>query len=315
MKTNLSENMQGAIFMSICMAAFGINDALMKLSSQDFHLFQAIFLRSLISTAFLGIYAWKQRAFMIGVPKSERKFVIMRTVGEIGGAFMFLNAIFHMPIANASAIMQSMPLAITLGAAIFLKEPVGWRRYLAVSIGFAGVMIIVRPGSDGFNEYSLFALGSIVLIVLRDLSTRKISRTVPSSMISFYTSVGITLASAVTLPFIEWTPVTLSNGAPLVAAAMFLIVGYVLSVSSMRVGDIGFVSPFRYMILLWSIILGIFMFDNIPDIWTIVGSTIIVATGVYTFYREQQVARSQKNAARSAASRGIVIPGERGKRI
>lgn len=300
--------------MSVCMAAFGINDALMKLSSQDFHLFQAIFLRSVLSTIFLGVYAWHQRAFMIGIPKGERKFIFLRTVGEICGAFMFLNAIFNMPIANASAILQSMPLAITLAGAIFLKEPVGWRRYMAVLIGFAGVMIIVRPGSDGFNNYSLFALGAIFLLVLRDLTTRKISRAVPSSMVSFMTSLGIMMASAATLPFIEWTPVTIENGSVLLAASLFLIVGYVLSVSAMRTGDIGFVSPFRYMILLWSIILGIFMFDDIPDTLTIVGSAIIVATGVYTFYREQQVERSQKNAARSAASRGIIVPGERGKR-
>ncbi len=291
MKLNLSENMQGAFFMAVCMAAFGINDALMKQSSEDFHLFQAIFLRSIITSVFLGLYAWKQKAFHIGISKTDKKLIALRTIGEICGAFMFLNAIFNMPIANATAILQSMPLAVTLGAAIFLNEPVGWRRYLAVIIGFTGVMIIVRPGTEGFNEYSLSALGSIVLLVLRDLTTRKISRSVPSSMVSFMTSVGITIASAATLPLIDWTPVTWENGSTLVYASMFLMVGYVLSVSAMRIGEIGFVSPFRYTILLWSILLGIVMFGDIPDTFTIVGSTIIVATGIYTFYREQKVQR------------------------
>ncbi|MBL4666190.1 MAG: DMT family transporter [Sneathiella sp.] len=283
-----SENMRGAFFMATCMAAFGINDALIKSSSEHFTLIQTIFIRSIFTSVLLGILAWRQRAFRVGISSQDWKLIFLRMIGEIIGAYLFLYSIFNMPLANATAILQSMPLAITLGAALFLKEDVGWRRYVAVLIGFSGVLIIVRPGTEGFNSFSFFALGAVVLFVCRDLTTRRISKTIPSSMVSFVTSIGIMVTSASLLPFIDWRPVTVENISILMAASLFVIVGYVLSVSAMRTGDIGFVSPFRYTILLWSIVLGILVFGDIPDVWTIVGSAVVVITGIYTFYRERK---------------------------
>lgn len=293
MVKNLSENMRGAFFMATCMAAFGINDALIKSSSEHFTLVQTIFIRSIFTSVLLLIFAWRQKAFQVDISLRDWKLIGFRMFGEIIGAYLFLYSIFNMPLANATAILQSMPLAITLGAALFLKEDVGWRRYVAVLIGFSGVLIIVRPGTEGFNSFSFFALGAVVLFVCRDLTTRRISKTIPSSMVSFVTSLGIMVTSACLLPFIEWRPVTVENTSILVAASLFVIVGYILSVSAMRTGDIGFVSPFRYTILLWSIVLGVIVFGDIPDAWTIVGSTVVVVTGTYTFYRER---KRQKDA-------------------
>lgn len=218
---------------------------------------------------------------------------MLRSGGEIIGAFLFLYAVFNMPLANATSILQSMPLAVTVGAAIFLKEPVGWRRYSAVLIGFIGVMIIVRPGTDGFTHYSFFALAAVLFIVTRDLATRRISKAVPSFLVSFITSCGITISSAIMLIFVDWQPVTLQNISILFVASIFVIAGYILSVSSMRVGEIGFVSPFRYTILIWSMLLGFFIFGDVPDFWMLVGSTIVVTMGIYTFYRERKVMRAQ----------------------
>ena len=113
--------------------------------------------------------------------RRDRRLIGLRCLAEIGGTVCFLTALFHMPIANASAILQSLPLAVTLGAAIFFGEPVGWRRYVAIAIGFVGVLIIVRPGSEGFNAYALWAVAAIVFIVTRDLSTRRLSPDVPGA--------------------------------------------------------------------------------------------------------------------------------------
>jgi drug/metabolite transporter (DMT)-like permease len=293
MRNNLSDNMRGAFLMSACMAAFGINDALIKASSADFSLFQAIFIRSVITTFFLFIYAWRQRAFASSLAFKDKLMIVVRIIGEICGAFMFLHAIFNMPLANATAILQSMPLAVTLAGAIFLNEPVGWRRYVAVIIGFIGVMIIVRPGTEGFNSYSFYALGAVACLVVRDLTTRQLSPSVPSSLVSFLTSAGILLASGAMLPFSKWHEVTQGGLLTVAAAAGFLIFGYVLNVSSMRIGEIAFVSPFRYTILLWSIVLGAIVFGDIPDGWTTAGSVIVVLTGIYTFYREQRAKRAE----------------------
>lgn len=290
MLSNLSENMRGAFFMAACMASFAINDALIKSSSEYFTLIQAIFIRAIFTTTFLGIMAWRQQGFSSRISLADWKLISFRTIAEIIGAYLFLYSIFNMPLANATAILQSMPLAVTLAGAVFLKETVGWRRYSAVLVGFIGVLIIVRPGTEGFTFISFFALSAVFFFVARDITTRKISSSIPSSMVSFVTSIGILVTSAAFLPFVEWRQVTVENVSILLIASVFVIGGYVLIVSAMRTGEIAFVSPFRYTILLWSIVLGVLFFGDIPDMWTIVGSTIVVITGIYTFYREQKLA-------------------------
>ncbi len=275
--------------MAACMASFAINDALIKSSSAYFPLVQAIFLRSLFTTGFLGAMAIYKRTPFRVIALSDWKLIGLRSFGEVIGAFLFLYAVFNMPLANATAILQSLPLAVTVGAAIFLKEPVGWRRYMAVGIGFLGVIIIVQPGTEGFTSISFFALAAVVFIMIRDLSTRRISRAVPSSAVSLITSACITVVSGIALAFIDWEPVTWTGISILFAASIFVICGYILSVSAVRVGEVGFVSPFRYTILIFSMILSILVFGDIPDAGMLIGSAIVVAMGIYTFYRERKV--------------------------
>jgi drug/metabolite transporter (DMT)-like permease len=216
---------------------------------------------------------------------------MIRLVGEIGGTLCYLNALFHMPLANATAILQALPLAVTLAGAIFMREAVGWRRYLAIAIGFAGVLIIVRPGSDGFNEFSIWAIAAVFFIVLRDLSTRRLSPAVPSLFVALLTSVAVMTVGGIFSTVTEWKPVSMEGISLLASASVFIIFGYLFSVMTMRVGDISFSSPFRYTILIWAMLLGYFIFGNVPDTWTIVGALIIVVTGIYTFYRERAAGR------------------------
>jgi drug/metabolite transporter (DMT)-like permease len=210
-------------------------------------------------------------------------------VGEIGGTACFLTALFNMPLANASAILQALPLAVTLAAALFFGEPVGWRRYLAIGIGFAGVMVIVRPGTEGFNAYSLWALAAIVFIVIRDLSTRRLTPDVPGPWVAMVTSGVLTAAAALAGGFEDWQPPEAESLFALATASICLVVAYVSSVTSMRVGEIGFVQPFRYSLLVWAMLLGIVMFGEWPDGWMLVGSATVVATGLFTLYRERRV--------------------------
>jgi drug/metabolite transporter (DMT)-like permease len=289
-----SDNFRGAALMAAAMAAFTLNDAVMKVVSSDLTLFQTIFLRGIVTSTMIGLMAWSKRELFYPIAKPDRKILFWRLVGEIGGTLCFLTALFNMPIANATAILQALPLAVTLAAALFLGEKVGWRRYLAIAIGFAGILIIVRPGSDGFNVYSFWALTAVGFIVLRDLLTRRLSRQVPSLFVAFLTSISITLTGALLAPTMEWHPVTGENLLLLLVAAFFVLFGYLFSIMTMRVGDIGFVSPFRYSALIWAILLGIVVFDNIPDLWTLIGSSIVVAMGMFTFYRERKLRSAGK---------------------
>jgi drug/metabolite transporter (DMT)-like permease len=287
--TGLTDNMRGAVFMMVSMAGFSLNDALIKSVSDDLPLFQAVFLRGVFATALIGGLAWGQGALAFRPGRRDRRLIGQRVFAEIGGTVCFLTALFNMPIANATAILQSVPLAVTLGAALFLGERVGWRRYLAIGVGFLGVLITVRPGSDRFTVYSLWALATIVFIVLRDLSTRSLTPDAPASFVVFVTSLVMTAAAGLAAAATEWRGFDAGHVLTLAASGGCLLIGYVFGVMTMRIGEIGFTQPFRYTLILWAILLGILMFGEWPDLWMLLGSAIVIATGLFTFHRERRL--------------------------
>ena len=297
MTIQISDNMRGAAFMSISVAAFVVNDTTMKLLGEHLSLFQAIFLRGIFTSLLLASLCFYKGHLAYRIPKGDRLLVSLRLIGETGGAVFYLAALFNMPIANATAILQALPLAVTLTGAVFLSERVGWRRYFAIAVGFIGMLMVVRPGSDGFNEYSVYAIIAVLFIVMRDLSTRRLSAAVPSLSVSLLTSIAVMVVGGLLSLTEEWQPVTTESVSLLAMASLFIIFGYLFSVMTMRVGDISFSSPFRYTILIWAIILGFVVFGDIPDTWTILGSLIIVGTGVYTLYRERYVIRRMRKDA------------------
>jgi drug/metabolite transporter (DMT)-like permease len=217
--------------------------------------------------------------------------IALRLFGEIGSTICFVTALFHLPIANATAILQSMPLAVTLAAALFMGEVVGWRRYSAIVVGFIGVTIIVQPGSEGFTVYSLWAIVAVCFMVVRDLATRRLTSGIPSIFVALVTGIGTTTFAGLASMAKPWGDISWQAAAMSLVAAVFLVVGYIFNVMSMRHGEIGFVSPFRYTILIWAILLGFVVFGDIPNAMTLLGSAIVVATGVYTFYRERLLRR------------------------
>jgi drug/metabolite transporter (DMT)-like permease len=287
----LTENMRAALFMMASMAGFALNDALIKTTAGDLPLFQSVFLRGLVATGLIALLAARAGVLRLRVAGRDGRLVVLRCVGEIGSTFCFLTALFNMPLANASAILQSVPLAVALGAALFLAEPVGWRRYLAIGIGFLGVLVIVRPGSEGFNVYALWAVAAVGFIVLRDLSTRRLSPDIPSLQVTLLAAAAITAAAGFASLFGGWRPVAPIHAGALTLSALSLIVGYLFGVMTMRLGAIGFTQPFRYTMLPWAIMFGVLFFGEYPDAWMLVGSAIVVGTGLFTFYREQVVAR------------------------
>lgn len=288
----LTDNMRGAVFMTASMAGFSLNDALIKTVADDLPLFQAVFLRGLVATALIGVLAWAQGALRFRPGRHDRRMIGQRSLAEIAGTVCFLTALFNMPIANASAILQSVPLAVTLGAAVFLGERVGWGRYAAIGVGFVGVLIIVRPGSDGFNAYALLALATIVFIVLRDLSTRSLTPDAPAAYVVFVTSTAMTVFAGVAAVLTDWRPFGAGHMLTLTGSGACLLLGYVFGVTSMRVGEIGFTQPFRYTLLVWAILAGVVMFDERPDAWMLAGSAVVIATGLFTFHHERRLARA-----------------------
>ena len=166
-----SDNRKGILLMMAAMAGFILNDTFVKLASEELPTGQIIFLRGVLATPLVLLLAWRWGAFA-RLSALRDRFVAWRTVGEMGSTALYLTALFNMPLTNVTAILQIVPLITTAAAAIFLGERVGLRRWAAVSLGLLGVLVIVRPGLEGFNAWSLVALAAMGFIALRTSSKR-----------------------------------------------------------------------------------------------------------------------------------------------
>ena len=294
----LTRNLPAIAFMVAAMGLFALDDSFIKLASASINVGQIITLQCVISATMFGLLTR-----LSGRPLWSRAYlerpVIARNVGEVIGVICFVSAIVAMPLSNASAILQAQPLAVTLGAALFLGEKVGWRRWTAVLIGFAGVMIIVRPGMAGFSPAALLAVVAVIGLAMRDLGTRRVASEVSTLQLS-------TLASLVIIPpgivlmiaLGGWQPLDRATLGLVLAAAVAGMLGYYTLTVSIRMGELSVIAPFRYTRLLFALILGALLFAERPDTPMLIGSAMIIGTGIYALYRERM--RARHSAARQA---------------
>lgn len=283
------DNLRGAGLMSLSMLGFGCNDTVMKFVTQTMPLYQAIALRGLVVMVALWLLAQREGGLRLQIATTDRQPMLWRLLGELGSTVLFLNALQNMAIGDLSAVMQSLPLAVMLGAVFFFDEKLGWRRASAVLVGLLGVLLILRPGTSAFGVWSLVALGAMVLVALRDLATRNFSREVSSTTIAFYAAAAVTVMGVLASLWQGWVMPSPSQLALLLLAGAFLTVGYICAVTAMRVGEIGYVAPFRYTSLIVAIIAGLLVFGEWPDLWTWIGSALVVGAGIYTIWREAQL--------------------------
>lgn len=289
--------------MAASMAAFTINDAFMKSVSGAMSMYQALFIRGIASTLLIIVMAGAMGQLIPRIARRDWGMILLRTAAEVSAAYFFITALFNMPIANASAIMQALPLTVTLAGAVFLGEKVGWRRMSAILIGFVGVMLIVRPGAAGFTIYSIYVVCAVISVTVRDLAARMVSHETASMPVAIIASFGVWLFAAVGLAGEEWQPVGMGDFLALMAASVMIIGAYIFSIATMRVGEIAVIAPFRYTSLLWALLLGFVVFGDWPDPLTLTGAAIVVATGIFTFHRERKLA-NELDAARVAAAAG-----------
>lgn len=283
------DNLRGAVLMVLSMLGFAIEDAFIKMMGDALPVGQII--------AMLGVGGAVIFAAMVlaqGRALFEREMraipVVTRAVGEIVGTICFISAIVFTPLSTASAILQATPLVVTLGAALFLGETVGWRRWAAIGVGFIGVLMIIRPGLDGFSILSLFAVGGVFGLALRDISTRKISKSLTSMQLSFLAFLVLIPAGLVLLGVTGQSlkPLDLRLWLLITASVTIAVFAYYGIVAAMRVGEVSFVTPFRYSRLIFAMIIGVSFFGERPDTLTILGGTVIVASGIYTVIRERK---------------------------
>ena len=288
----MSENFRGAFIMMICMSAFVLNDAFVRLAGDSLPLAQILFIRGLITTVLLLAFAIYGGVFSLKVSKKDKWRIFFRSIAEALTAYFFLTAVMKMPFANVTAILQILPMTVTLSAAFVFKEKVGIIRISLILIGFFGVVLIINPSADGFNLYAVYALIAVVLITIRDLITRKLSNEVPTLLPTVSASIGVLLFSVILLINTPLQPLNTQNSLFIFLAAFFIVFGYYTAVLVMRSGEISFISPFRYTAILFALILGFIFFDERPDITAFVGIVIVMLAGIVLMMRNSSV---QKN--------------------
>lgn len=269
------------------MAAFTINDTLVKLVGQAIPLFQLVAMRGALATVLVFFLARHLGALHVDFSRHDKWLIAFRCVAELAATFFFLTALMHMPLANVTAVLQALPLTVTMGAALFFGEVIGWRRIVAIALGFFGMILIVRPGPDGFSIYAIYALIAVAAVTARDLITRRMSADVPSMVVTLATSLSITLAATIASILEGWVPISTGPGMMIAGAAVFVLMGYLFSVMVMRVGEVGFVAPFRYSSLIWALGLGWVVFGDWPDGITMLGAALVVGAGMFTLFRER----------------------------
>ena len=285
----MSPNTTGALLMMASMASFTLNDTLLKLIGNAMPLSQLLFLRGVGSSLLIYLLARWLGSLNLAVSRRDWMLIVTRGAAEVGAAYFFVTALLNMPLANVTAILQALPLTVAVGAALVFREPLGWRRMTAILIGFMGMLLIVRPGPDGFSLWSIYALLAVVCVTVRDLSTRRLSPNVPSMLVTLASSMMVTLSFGLASTGVEWAPLTMHLGVLIAGSSVLIIGGYFFSIRAMRVGEISFIAPFRYTGLLWALVLGWAVFGDWPTGLTLLGAALVVATGLFTLYRERRL--------------------------
>ena len=289
-----AQNRKGAIAMVGSMAAFVMNDALVKLATSAYPTSQVLAIRGMFATAIV-LAVIISMGSLRDLAAIRNPLVILRGTLEAVIAFTFITALASLPLGNITAILQASSLVLVALAALLGIERVGWRRWVAVAIGFAGVIMIIRPAADGFTVASLVALLSAILVAGRDLVTRRIDAAVPSTIVTLVTTVLVCATGWLIAAVEPWQPFTLRDSLYLFGAAVFVALGNYAIIVAFRGTDMSVVTGFRYTIVVFALALGALIWGDWPDGLALFGTLLIVGSGLYTLHR-QRVRRNVETA-------------------
>lgn len=285
MTTNHAVNYRGILAMIAGSACFSANDAATKFAAQYLPVSEIVALRACFAllVAFT-IIAWRRE--ILSITTIRDPYLLLRATIEAFIGILVVYSLSLMPIANFTAIILVQPFIMTAVGALWLGEQVGWRRWTAVAAGFLGMLLVVKPGTDAFQAVSLVALFAAILSLSRDLLVRKIHAEVPTSVIAFSTALFAVPIGLLGSAFQPWAAPYAADLIVISIAAVFLIAAFVLTVLSFRGTDVSVVAPFRYSIVVFAFVLGIVVFGELPDAWSLAGIGLIVAAGLYMLHRE-----------------------------
>jgi drug/metabolite transporter (DMT)-like permease len=281
----MNDNQRGGLFMIAAMAGFAIEDMFLKTAAQQVPVGQILMIFGTGGAIGFAILAKRQGARLLN-PEILSRAILMRALFEVMGRLFFTLALALTPLSSVSAILQATPLVVVAGAALFFGEKVGWRRWSAIAAGFIGVLIVLRPGMDGFTPLSVLALLGMLGFAGRDLATRAAPKTLSNLTLGVY---GFAVLVPTGAALLAWTGGAVvpdaRAGFALATGTLVGIAAYFALTVAMRTGEVSLVTPFRYTRLLFALILSVLVFAERPDAATLLGSAIIVGSGIYTLLR------------------------------
>jgi len=284
--SSTSENLRGMLYMTLSMGSFTLADLALKWACEILPTGQVMFILGLGCCAlFWSIVGRKKEKALTKVFFVPA--VLLRTVGEAVAVIFIFLALIHSAFTSVAAILQTLPLLMTLISFLFLGEKVGVHRLVAVVVGFAGVLLIIRPGLDSFDIFSLYAVLAVIGMSMRDVGSRLSPASISASMLALYGSMTFVLIGLVMMYFGGVKMPTLEASGYLLAMILFASSGSYYTTKAMRVGEISVISPMRYTRLLFGMLVGVFILHEQVDLYMLIGSAIVVMAGLYVLFREQ----------------------------
>jgi drug/metabolite transporter (DMT)-like permease len=298
-------NRRGILAMLTAMTLFTGNDVLTKIATDSLPPGQIMAVRGVFAVLLtFGLVVALGEARHLKELKSP--VVFGRGLLEAGVAFTFLTALGRLQLANITAILQATPIMITVLTVIMGLETVRWRRWTAIIVGFVGVLLIVKPSPSGFNVYAGLALVSAALVAVRDLVTHAVPSHIPTVLVTLSTTVTVTILGVALSLGEDWRPLPTVLTIQLASAAVLVTLGNLAIIKAFRLGELSVVSPFRYSVILTSLLAGFIIFGELPDLISVFGIVLIVSSGLYTIHREQVRLRQDRQNAPAAATAGEV---------
>ena len=287
-----TNNLRGILLMLAAMVFFAIEDMFIKFVAGALPNGEIILVSGVFGVPVFAALAHRS-GHSIWIRGGLHPAVLIRGCGEMVGSVAYVAALAAIPMPTVSAVLQAMPLVVTLGSALFMGEKVGWRRWAAIAVGLAGVLLVIRPGLDGFRPAALWVLLTVAGLAARDLSTRVIPKDYSDAQISAWGLVAVALLGAVMMG-VSGKAVLPDGLQTLQLCGMVCVgvIGYWAITAASRTGEVSVVAPFRYTRLVFVILIAWLVFGEPADVITLCGAGLIIGSGIYSFARERRRKRA-----------------------
>ena len=302
--SGMTGNLRGILLMVLARVVFAGSDTFTKLASSGLPATEVVVMRNLISLPIIILLAWQLGGLRHTAAFRDR-VVIGRSVLEGTGTIAFVAALPFIPLGQSAVILLTVPIILVALSALIYKEDVGWRRWSAIFIGFFGVALVANPLGGSVNPYLFLAQFTAITWAFRDLITSRIGIRIPSVTVALINTVVVGLIAVPGVLWEHWRAFGEVELLYLMGAGILVTIANYLYIAALRTGAVSVVAPFRYTAAVWASIAGYIVWRDVPDLLSVSGTLLIIGSGLYTFYRELDIARAHRAAHALAGARSV----------